>query len=198
MYLAEPTEWPHDAERFRRRTPAHIPEPQPFNLAGWIERFADRTRVPLWAPHTRWYTTCMRTRSRRSVTQRKDGAARRRRPVWGDGRPAPTWYVRALATHREGEPALWFGVLDNAIQALRGKLRVAGKSPSRVFLSREARRWVQSAAEEPLGTFGSICRELNLDRATVRADLLAIEFVGQTPRGTHLQLVQPSAAERAA
>jgi hypothetical protein len=50
--------------------------------------------------------------------------------------------------------------------------------------------------QEPLGTFASICRELNLDVATVRGDLLAIEYVGQTPRASHLRLV--AREERAA
>ncbi len=108
------------------------------------------------------------------------------------------WYEDGLVRFRDGEPALWFGVLDNAIQALRGKLRVAGKSPSRAYLAREARAWVMRDDQEPLGTFASICRELELDRATVRADLLAIEYVGQTPRPGYVRLVRREDKERAA
>lgn len=146
----------------------------------------------MWTAHTEWYTVCMRLRAHRGVSQRKDGAARRRR--W---KCPHAWYEDALARYREGVPALWFGVLDNAIQALRGKLRIAGKAPSRAFLRREAERWVRDDRQEPLGTFASICRELNLDRATVRADLLGIEFVGQTPRtASYLRLI--ARTERAA
>jgi len=81
---------------------------------------------------------------------------------------------------------LWLAVLENAIQALRGKMRVgrdaAAHFPNRRDLAIEAREWVIAEDDEPLGTFASICRELGLPTQQVRADLLAIPFVGQTRR----------------
>jgi hypothetical protein len=119
------------------------------------------------------------------LEQRRDEATRRRR--W---KCPHRWYEDALQRFDYGdERALWFAVLDNAIQAVRGKLNVPRKP--RRFLAAEARAWIRDNASEPLGTFVSICRELNLDIDTVRADILAIEFIGQTAKLGHLRLVTP-------
>lgn len=91
-------------------------------------------------------------------------------------RRSAEWQVRVMQAFDDPVPArrLWAAVLCDAIDALRGVHYTARGGPGRIRLWDETTRWVLAGAEEPLGTFASVCDALEIDTDSVRRDLLRL------------------------